>query len=135
MVNNYKNGDVIKASVQMPLVFHYGIVGINPTTGETLIFHNPYGEKPKIDSVTDFFKTRKELEVYSGLTQKTFVELLATFEQLEPKKYRLFKFNCEDFINKMIENEIFESGEIYMIFSAVIFLLMAFLILKLTTNH
>ena len=119
----FQSGEVIRARVtEAPFIFHYGII-IN-WDGNQYILHNPFMIGPSIDTVPDFFKNRYFVRSYGKLTSKTDEDLLSEFNSIRDKKYSTFYFNCEDFINRMIDCFCFQSGKIQLIISIIIFIVL-----------
>lgn len=139
MVKQFATGEVIRARiVKYPCIFHYGIA-INCKDG-CYIAHNPStaksgNPKPLLESVEDFFKNRTFEKSFGVLTNKNEDKLLAKFDEIKDKDYSFFLFNCEDFVNEMIDSFEFQRGKIQLGILVVSVAVLSFFIGRSVVKH
>jgi hypothetical protein len=117
-----RNGEVLKCGIDdEPLLFHYAIVIGNGD--DLLIAHNPFVKDViSLDTVDNFFDNRYIIINHGVLTNKTKEQLLAKFNEIKDKKYSLLSYNCEDFVNEMIDKPNFFYRGKYLFFGSLILL-------------
>lgn len=103
-----KTGEVIRVRKYKtnPFLFHYGIVLNEIAPDDSIsqfILHNPFGGYPSKTTSVDFFKDRDFEKSFGILAAADPVILMEKFNRVKNKKYNLLTFNCEDFVNYMIE--------------------------------
>ena len=107
--NNFQSGQIVKASVNsFPLIFHYGI--ILKDNNQVFIIHNSpdavnlYGGNVLISLLSDWLTTRKIVSIQS--TNLTNEQINYKYEELKARKYNFLTFNCEHFIDYMLQRDI-----------------------------
>lgn len=130
--NDLRNGEVLKCGIDNePLLFHYGIV--IKENNKTLIAHNPFvGESILLEDADAFFDNRYIITNHGVLTTKNAKELIIKFNEIKHKKYNLLTYNCEDFVNEMIEKPLFFYRGKVLFFSTLA--LLSFLAYKYISN-
>lgn len=117
-----RNGEVLKCGIDdEAILFHYAIVIKDGK--KTLIAHNPFvDDKIALDTVDVFFDNRYIITNHGVLTEKSSKQLLDKFEEIKDKKYNLLTYNCEDFVNEMIDKpKMFQKGK-YLFFGSLLVL-------------
>lgn len=114
----YRSGQIIKASVNLlPGVYHYGII-INENKDVYVLHNTPFRSAVK-DTLSDFLKSRKLTSLLdSDLIYCTNDGIEDRFKAQCSKSYDLFNYNCEHFIDCMLDRE--EKSEQLLFFTAVI---------------
>ena len=106
MIKNLINGDVIYTScVNIPFCYHLGIVYDDGQNKR--VFHNsPYiknkiGGSICLDDYKDFIKERDVIKVVRTHTPKE--RILKISNKYKHEKWDTFLFNCEDYINEIVD--------------------------------
>lgn len=96
------NGDIIQARVRnVPGIFHFGIIVIEG--GQAYVFHNTPFRGTVCDPLPLFLRTRYGAEFRpSKLSGRPTPEIVNRFEQCKGN-YHLLSFNCEHFIDCMMD--------------------------------
>ena len=99
----YKSGQLIKAKVnKFPLIDHYGIILVD--RGENYVMHNSPFVSSVIETLDKFLSTRTKIEVKdTDLILDSNESIIDRFEMECKKQYRLFNYNCEHFIDCMLD--------------------------------
>lgn len=99
--------------------------------------HNPAAgsARPTIDSMEDFWHTRKFERSYGVLTTQNDAQLMRSFDRLQHRSYNYFLFNCEYFINGMLGYFHFQRGKIlFALSSLAVIVLLVMVVSKLKTG-
>lgn len=103
-MNIYGNNIVITNCTNLPLCFHVGITCLY--NGEMCVFHNTpsktngYGGNVICEPLYKFLSDRKINAIYP--TNIPTEKILQNFNQIKNKKYNALNFNCESYINQLI---------------------------------
>lgn len=106
--DNFKNGQLIKASVnKYPFIKHYGLIYLTNEISKVYVMHNTPNRGPVIDTLNDFKRNRTIISrTDTVLTDKVSSDfILNKFSKVEQKKFNLLTFNCEHFIDYMLDNK------------------------------
>jgi hypothetical protein len=100
-----QSGQLIKATIDnMPFIYHYGIALVH--NNEVYVLHNTPFRGSVIDTFNNWIKGRNIIEVsQTDLIGKENNYILAQFDTACRKKYNLFNFNCEQFIDCMLRQQ------------------------------
>jgi len=96
----YSTGDILKAEVNNPFVYHYGIVIIKD--GQIEVVHNAakkknnHGGNIVSESLKDFLKTRRIVHVQRTKIKRD--RIIKMIDKYKSIPFNIFTFNCEQFI-------------------------------------
>lgn len=100
-----KTGQIIQANPGiLSFLYHYGI--ILEKQGVIYVMHNSPFKGPAMEPFDQWIKLRKNYTVYdSDLMKESCACLQAKFNALVHKSYNLLTYNCEHFLDEMLEQE------------------------------
>lgn len=99
-IDTLKTGDIILAQSAIPFFAHYGVIFYK--NGMAFVAHNPYKQNPKIESLTEFTKTRQIYKVFRDEITENLTD-----EQIETRTKNLQEYewsmvnNCESFVRNI----------------------------------
>lgn len=101
----FKSGQLIKAKVDsLPFIIHYGITIVE--NNKVYILHNTPFYNTIIDPFDNWIKTRKIISIQNTkLTDISNKNIIEKFKKICFKKYNLLNYNCEHFIDCMLDNK------------------------------
>lgn len=95
------SGQLIKTKTNIPFISHYGIVIV--IGSHVKVLHNTPGRGSVIDDIDYFLEERILVSVEdTDLVGKTNQSIINRFHNVCKRDYRLFSYNCEHFIDCML---------------------------------
>lgn len=128
MESNVVSGSIVKATIKnMPFIYHYGVIYNDGSM--IAVLHNTPSTGVSFVPYSEWVKSRNLRKVSnSKLTGLGNEVILKKFAQVEGKNYHLLKFNCEHFIDYMLDRR--RHSEQLQLFSFLGFALLLFLYTK-----
>lgn len=124
------NGSVIRTNCRYkPFVHHYGVL-VN-YNGADYVLHNPHGGKAVMETVESFFTTRTLMGVFDVAGNGNTDILIQKHLQVQDRPYSVWNWNCEDYVNYMLDENKFYGGKLFLILiSQLAITLLLLIILK-----